>query len=68
MAVKTVYVSEDDVTLWEQMGVVASRERRSVSWVLHEAIRCYLRELALEDDRRARELAAAMKNADAATS
>jgi hypothetical protein len=35
---------------------------------LHEAIRCYLRELALEDDRRARELAAAMKNADAATS
>jgi len=54
MAAKTVYVGADEVTLWEQAAVLASRERRSVSWVLHEALRRYLRERAIEDDEKVR--------------
>jgi len=59
MAQKTIYVSEDELTLWEQAGVLASRERRSTSWVIHEALRRYLRQQALDDARKARENAAA---------
>jgi len=55
MAQKTIYVSEDELTLWEQAGVLASRERRSTSWVIHEALRAYLREWALREDQRANE-------------
>lgn len=49
MSTKTVYVPEEDVTLWEQMGVIASRERRSVSYILHDAIRRYLQQTAVEE-------------------
>lgn len=48
MAVKNVYVSSEDETLWEQAGVLASRERRSTSWVVHQALRMYLRAVAIE--------------------
>jgi len=48
MAAKTVYVGAEDETLWEQAAVLASRERRSVAWVVHEALRRYLREAAIE--------------------
>jgi hypothetical protein len=51
MAIKSVYVSSEDETLWEQAGVAAARARRSVAWVVHEALRTYLRELALQDER-----------------
>lgn len=57
MPTKHLYVSEDDATLWEQAEVMASRDRRSVSWVIHEALRRYLRARAIEDDERARERA-----------
>ena len=54
MPTKNVYVSEDEVTLWEQAAVLASRERRSVAWVIHQALRMYLRAVAIEDDKKAR--------------
>lgn len=54
MATKHLYVSEDDETLWEQAAVLASRERRSVSWVIHQALRTYLRTVAVEQDKAAR--------------
>jgi len=54
MAVKNVYVSSEDVTLWEQAEVLAARERRSVAWVVHEALKMYLRAVAVEADRQAR--------------
>ena len=54
---KNVYVPADDVTLWEQAAVIASRERRSTSWIVHEALRRYLRETAIEAERRLRDAA-----------
>lgn len=50
---KTVYVSAEDVTLWEQAAVMASRQRRSTSWVVHQALRRYLRQIAIEEAQRA---------------
>lgn len=54
MPTKNLYVSEADLTLWEQASVLASRERRSVAWVIHQALRMYLRAVAIEDDKKAR--------------
>ena len=51
MAVKSVYVSSEDETLWEQAGVMAARQRRSTAFIVHEALRSYLRETALQDER-----------------
>ena len=42
MPTKHLYVSEDDLTLWEAAEAIALREHRSVSWVVHEALRTYL--------------------------
>jgi len=64
MAIKTLYVAEDDVTLWEQAGVMAARERRSVSWIVHEALRRYLRETAIEAEQRFRDAAKAARDAE----
>lgn len=52
-----MYVSAEDETLWEQAGVLAARERRSVAWIVNQALRTYLRQVAIEDDRRARRAA-----------
>lgn len=49
MSVKTVYVPEEDRTLWEQLGVLAARERTSSSKLVHEAIGQYLRNRAIRD-------------------
>ena len=57
MAAKTVYVCEEDVTLWEQIGVIAQRQRRSTSWILHEALRYYLRGTAIEQEQAFRDAA-----------
>lgn len=48
MPAKTVYVSSEDLTLWEQAGVLAARERRSTAWVISQALRMYLRAVAVE--------------------
>lgn len=48
MPAKTVYVSNEDLTLWEQAGVLAERERRSTAWVISQALRMYLRAVAVE--------------------
>lgn len=42
MATKHLYVSEDDMTLWEEAEIIALHEHRSVSWVVHEALRAYI--------------------------
>ena len=54
MPTKNIYVSGDDATLWEEAEIVALKEHRSVSWVVHEALRRYLRAWAVEADRQAR--------------
>lgn len=51
MPTKHLYVTENDATLWEEAEIVALQEHRSVSWVVHEALRRYLREML--DARRA---------------
>ncbi len=48
MPAKTVYVSNEDLALWEQAGVLAERERRSTAWVISEALKMYLRAVAIE--------------------
>jgi hypothetical protein len=55
MATRNIYTSaEDEENLWKQAEVLASRERRSVSWVVAEALRMYLRSVAIEQDKQAR--------------
>lgn len=57
MPTKHVYVPEEEVTLWEQAEVIASRERRSTAWVVGQALRMYLRQVAIEQDKQARRAA-----------
>lgn len=56
MPTKHLYVEEsvEATALWEQAAAVAIRERRSVSWIVHEALRMYLRAVAIEQDKQAR--------------
>ena len=54
MATKHLYVSGDDLTLWEEAEIIALKEHRSVSWVVHEALRRYVRAWAIEADKQAR--------------
>ena len=55
MATKHLYVSgDDDLKLWEEAEAVAARERRSVSWVVHQALKTYLRLVEVEEAKRGR--------------
>lgn len=49
MPTKHLYVSDDDVILWEEAEIIALRDNRSVSWVVHQALRTYLRLIAIKE-------------------
>lgn len=42
MAVKTVYVADEDLPLWDKLAEIAKADRRSVSFILGVMIRDYL--------------------------